>query len=135
MHDVSALALIIPTLYIITHSAIPQASMKSRTLPPCARVITVPMFSDNYAYIVVDVSDLRAELVVTRHHRILIYSITQPVTGAAACIDPAEPSKVLAAAKMEGINLTTVSHSSLPAAPLYFNIMWCLIHPLLFMCG
>lgn len=65
----------------------PPASSCSTTpaLPPCARVIPVPILSDNFAYLVVD-----------------------PQTGKAACVDPAEPAKVLAAAQREGIKLSTL---------------------------
>lgn len=33
---------------------------------------------------------------------------TQPKTGATACVDPAEPEKLLAAAKKEGLSISTV---------------------------
>lgn len=50
----------------------------------CADVILVPTLSDNYAYLVIDKK-----------------------TKAAACVDPAEPEKVLAAAKEHGVTLRT----------------------------
>jgi len=64
----------------------PSSSCSPTTsLPPCARVIPVPILSDNFAYLIID-----------------------PQTGKAACVDPAEPEKVLAAAKREGIQLSTL---------------------------
>jgi len=56
---------------------------------PCARVIPVPILSDNYAYLLVD-----------------------DKTKKTACIDPAEPSKLLEAAKKEGLKISTVSQPS-----------------------
>ena len=56
---------------------------------PCARVIPVPILSDNYAYLLVD-----------------------DKTKKTACIDPAEPTKLLDAAKKEGLQISTVSLSS-----------------------
>lgn len=55
------------------------------SLPPCTRVIPVPILSDNFAYLIID-----------------------PQSGKAACVDPAEPEKVLAAAKREGIQLSAL---------------------------
>lgn len=34
--------------------------------------------------------------------------LSQPKTGATACVDPAEPEKLLAAAKKEGVSISTV---------------------------
>ncbi|CAM9485897.1 unnamed protein product, partial [Hapterophycus canaliculatus] len=51
----------------------------------CAEVIPVPILSDNYAYLLID-----------------------PVTKLAACVDPAEPEKVIAAAKARGVEITTL---------------------------
>ncbi|CDJ66855.1 hydroxyacylglutathione hydrolase, putative [Eimeria necatrix] len=48
----------------------------------CAEVIPVPTLSDNYAYLLIDKK-----------------------TKTAACIDPAEPEKVIAAAKEHGVTL------------------------------
>ncbi|KAL8274597.1 hypothetical protein Esti_001500 [Eimeria stiedai] len=48
----------------------------------CAEVIPIPTLSDNYAYLVIDKK-----------------------TKAAACVDPAEPEKVVAAAKEHGVTL------------------------------
>ncbi|KAL8447683.1 hypothetical protein Emag_004293 [Eimeria magna] len=48
----------------------------------CAEVIPIPTLSDNYAYLVIDKK-----------------------TKAAACVDPAEPEKVIAAAKEHGVTL------------------------------
>ncbi|KAL8440539.1 hypothetical protein Efla_003210 [Eimeria flavescens] len=50
----------------------------------CAEVIPIPTLSDNYAYLVIDKK-----------------------TKAAACVDPAEPEKVVAAAKQHGVTLQT----------------------------
>lgn len=63
----------------------PSSCSPTASLPPCARVIPVPILSDNFAYLIID-----------------------PQTGKAACVDPAEPGKVLAAAKREGIQLSTL---------------------------
>eukprot|EP00752_Nemacystus_decipiens_P003958 g3624.t1 len=51
----------------------------------CAEVIPVPILSDNYAYLLID-----------------------PVTKKAACVDPAEPEKVVAAARARGVEITTL---------------------------
>ncbi|CDI82141.1 hydroxyacylglutathione hydrolase, putative [Eimeria acervulina] len=50
----------------------------------CAEVIPVPTLSDNYAYLLIDRK-----------------------TNTAACVDPAEPEKVVAAAKERGVTLET----------------------------
>lgn len=50
----------------------------------CAEVILIPTLSDNYAYLVIDKK-----------------------TKTAACVDPAEPEKVVAAAKEHGVTLET----------------------------
>ncbi|AFZ80308.1 hydroxyacylglutathione hydrolase, putative [Theileria equi strain WA] len=49
---------------------------------PCAKVVAVPTLSDNYAYLLID-----------------------PVTKNGLCVDPAEPKKVIDAAKDEGVLL------------------------------
>ncbi|CAM9332322.1 unnamed protein product [Ectocarpus sp. 4 AP-2014] len=51
----------------------------------CAEVIPVPILSDNYAYLLID-----------------------PVTKKAACVDPAEPEKVIAAAQARGVEISTL---------------------------
>ncbi|CAM9810708.1 unnamed protein product [Discosporangium mesarthrocarpum] len=51
----------------------------------CADVIPVPILNDNYAYLVVD-----------RH------------SGKAACVDPAEPEKVIAAAEKHGVTISAL---------------------------
>ncbi|CAM9853344.1 unnamed protein product [Laminaria digitata] len=52
----------------------------------CAEVIpAVPILSDNYAYLLVD-----------------------PVTKKTACVDPAEPEKVMAAAKARGVEISVL---------------------------
>ncbi|CAM9946265.1 unnamed protein product [Ectocarpus sp. 12 AP-2014] len=51
----------------------------------CAEVIPVPILSDNYAYLLID-----------------------PVTKKTACVDPAEPEKVIAAAQARGVEISTL---------------------------
>ncbi|XP_026190581.1 hydroxyacylglutathione hydrolase cytoplasmic [Cyclospora cayetanensis] len=56
--------------------------VSSREADACAEVILVPTLSDNYAYVIIDKK-----------------------TKAAACVDPAEPEKVVAAAKERDVTL------------------------------
>ncbi|CAB1118576.1 unnamed protein product [Ectocarpus sp. CCAP 1310/34] len=51
----------------------------------CAEVIPVPILSDNYAYLLID-----------------------PATKKTACVDPAEPEKVIAAAQARGVEISTL---------------------------
>ena len=48
------------------------------------RVVTVPVLSDNYSYLLIDRD------------------------GFTAAVDPVEPSKVLAAAEKEGVEVSTI---------------------------
>ena len=48
------------------------------------RVVTVPVLSDNYSYLLIDQD------------------------GYTAAVDPVEPSKVLAAAQKEGVEVSTI---------------------------
>eukprot|EP00612_Vaucheria_litorea_P004396 CAMPEP_0171461298 /NCGR_PEP_ID=MMETSP0945-20130129/5803_1 /TAXON_ID=109269 /ORGANISM="Vaucheria litorea, Strain CCMP2940" /LENGTH=294 /DNA_ID=CAMNT_0011987619 /DNA_START=126 /DNA_END=1010 /DNA_ORIENTATION=+ len=61
------------------------ASTKSKASVGCCEVIPVPVLSDNYSYIILDC-----------------------ITRQAACVDPAEPSKVIAAAVSNGIEISSL---------------------------
>ena len=81
--DPRGLLVIVPPLVRSLSAAAPSRSMASSSLrPPCAEVVLVPMFQDNYGHILIDRD-----------------------TGSCACVDPAEALPVISKVKELGLDL------------------------------